>query len=82
MSEKINKKVKVFSTPTCPWCNVTKEFLTANNVEFEDVNVASDNAAAQQMVVKSGQMGVPQIWIDDAVIVGFNKHALEELLEL
>lgn len=76
------KKVVVFSTPTCPWCVKAKEYLSENSIPFKDVDVSQDHVAAQQMILKSGQMGVPQLWIDDAVIVGFNKNAIDELLAL
>lgn len=74
--------VKVFSTPTCPWCVRVKDYLMEQNVEFDDIDVSVDHQAAQQMVMASGQMGVPQIWVDDKVVVGFNKPVLDELLEL
>jgi glutaredoxin 3 len=77
-----NHDVKVFSTPSCPWCVKAKEYLGSNNVEFEDVDVSVDQMAAQEMVMASGQMGVPQIWIDDKIVIGFNKIAIDELLEL
>jgi len=72
--------VKIYSTPTCPYCKLAKEFLTENKIEFTDVDVASNPAAANEMVKLSGQMGVPVIDIDSQVIVGWNKSALEEAL--
>ncbi len=74
--------VTVYSTPTCPWCSVVKKFLKENNVEFQEVNVASDKKAAKEMVEKSGQMGVPVTDVDGEIIVGFNKQALKQALEL
>ena len=83
MNENNNqKKVVVFSTPTCPWCVKAKEYLSENNIPFRDVDVSQDHVAAQQMILKSGQMGVPQLWIDDGVIVGFDKIAIDSLLGL
>lgn len=76
------KQVVVFSTPTCPWCTKAKEYLSENNISFRDVDVSQDHVAAQQMMLKSGQMGVPQLWIDDGVIVGFDKIAIDTLLGL
>jgi glutaredoxin 3 len=73
--------VKVYSTPTCPWCAVVKEFLVEHGVDFEEVDVAADQKALFGMVSKSGQMGVPQIEINGKMIVGFNKAALEQELE-
>lgn len=73
--------VKVFSTPTCPYCYMAKDYLKAKNVEFEDIDVSQDRAQAMAMVQKSGQMGVPQLWIDDAVVVGFSTAKIDELLQ-
>jgi len=74
-------KVKVYSTPTCPYCHLVKEFLHQKHVEFDDVDVAADHDAAREMIGKSGQMGVPQIEINGKIIVGFDKPAIEKELE-
>lgn len=74
--------VKIYSTPTCPYCKMAKQFLTENNITFEDVDVAANQAAAQEVVAKSGQMGVPVIEIDGKIVVGFDKGKLKELLNL
>ena len=73
-------KVKVYSTSTCPWCHKAKEFLKAKGIKFEDINVGTDQKAANEMVEKSGQMGVPVIDIDGKIIVGFDKEELEKAL--
>ncbi|TKJ17558.1 NrdH-redoxin [Candidatus Woesearchaeota archaeon B3_Woes] len=70
-------KIKVYSTPTCPWCVKIKEFLDEKKVEYEDIDVSVDHEAAKEMMEKSGQMGVPQIEINGKVIVGFDKEAIE-----
>lgn len=79
-------QVKVYSTPSCPWCQATKNFLRTNNIPFEDIDVSQDEKAAMEMIMKSGQMGVPVIEIidgkDDKIVIGFNKPVLEELLGL
>ena len=75
-------KVTIYSTPTCPWCHKTKEYLKENNIPFQDVDVAADHKAAQQMIEKSGQMGVPVIDINGQIIVGFDKNALKKALKL
>lgn len=75
-------KVKVYSTATCPWCVKAKEFLKENNIEFEDVDVAEDEKAREEMVEKSGQMGVPVIDIDGEITVGFDVEKIKELLKL
>ena len=73
-------KVKVYSTSTCPWCIKVKDFLKSKNVKFEDINVGLDQKAAQEMVQKSGQMGVPVTEINGKIIVGYDKEAIEEAL--
>jgi glutaredoxin-like YruB-family protein len=72
--------VKVFSTTTCPYCYMAKDYLRSKNVEFEDIDVARNQAQAIAMVQRSGQMGVPQLWIDDEVVVGFNTARIDQLL--
>ncbi|NMB92148.1 MAG: NrdH-redoxin [Parcubacteria group bacterium] len=75
-------EVKVYSTPSCPWCQAAKQFLKANNISFTDIDVSQDEKAAQEMILKSGQMGVPVIEVDKQIVIGFNKPLLEELLGL
>ena len=75
-------KVKVYSTPTCPYCVQAKDFLKENKVEFEDIDVSQDPKAAQHIAEKSGQMGVPVIDIEGEMIVGFDKEKLKKLLKL
>jgi glutaredoxin-like YruB-family protein len=72
--------VIVYSTPTCPYCKLAKEFLEEKGIKYSEINVAADPSAANDMVKKSGQMGVPVIEIDGAIIVGWNKEALEKEL--
>ena len=75
------KSITVYSTPTCPYCHQLKGYLKENDVEFVDKNVAEDTAARDEMVQKSGQLGVPVSVIgDDDVIVGFDKEKISELL--
>lgn len=79
-------EVKVYSTPTCPWCDKVKDFFKGNGVEFEDINVAEDDKAADEMIEKSGQMGVPVISIkkdgQEKILVGFNEEKIREILEI
>jgi glutaredoxin 3 len=75
-------KVKVYTTTICPWCVKAKDFLKENKVEFEEVNVQLDRKAAEEMIAKSGQMGVPVIEIGDEIIVGYNKPAMKKALNL
>ena len=74
--------VKIYSTPTCPWCKKAKEYFKENNVKFEYINVAEDKEKAQEMVEKSGQMGVPVTDIDGEIIIGFDQDKIKELLKL
>jgi glutaredoxin-like YruB-family protein len=74
------KNVVVYSTTTCPWCHRTKEYLAQKGVKFTEYNVSNDREKAQEMIQKSGQMGVPVITIDNNVIIGFNQPELDKLL--
>ncbi len=78
----MDKKVKIYSTPTCPFCMMSKKFLKENNIDFEDIDVSTDQAKAQEMVQKSGQMAVPVIDIDGEIIVGFDKEKIRKALGL
>jgi glutaredoxin 3 len=73
-------KIKVYSTPTCPWCRMLKDYLKEKNIDFENVDVSTDTKAAHGMVEKSGQMGVPQTEINGKMIVGFDREAIDEEL--
>ena len=75
-------KITVYSTPTCPYCHAAKEFLKENKIEFKDVDVSKDQSAAQEMIEKSGQMGVPVIDINGTIIVGYDKEAIKRALKL
>jgi len=75
-----DKKVVVYSTPTCPYCKRVKDYLTQKDVAFSDYNVAEDREKAKEMIDKSKQMGVPVIVIDSDVVVGFNQAKLDSLL--
>lgn len=72
----------IYTTPTCVYCKMTKEFFNQNNVSYEEKDVSIDNKARDEMVEKSGQLGVPVIDIDGQIIVGFDKEKLSELLSI
>ena len=74
--------VKVYSTPTCPYCVTLKEFLKENNVEFEDIDVSQNKTVLDEMVKKSNQMGVPVVDIDGQIVVGFDKEKISKLLDI
>ncbi|MFC1517902.1 glutaredoxin family protein [Candidatus Margulisiibacteriota bacterium] len=73
-------KVKIYSTPTCPYCKKAKAFLTEHKISFEDIDVGSDQKAAEEMMERSGEMGVPQIDIDGKLIIGFDQAAIAQAL--
>lgn len=68
--------VKIYSTPTCVYCKMAKEFFKKNSVKYEEYDVASDMKAREEMVQKSHQLGVPVIDIDGQIIVGFDRDTL------
>jgi glutaredoxin 3 len=70
------KKVVIYSTPTCHFCHMAKDFFKSQDIPFTDYNVATDLEKRKEMVEKSGQMGVPVIFIDDEMMVGFDKHTI------
>jgi len=74
--------IKVYSTPTCPYCVTLKNFLKEKGFEFEDIDVSINHEAAHEMVEKSGQMGVPVIDINGEIVVGFDKEKIEKLLDI
>ncbi|MBP9866756.1 MAG: NrdH-redoxin [Candidatus Pacebacteria bacterium] len=75
-----NKKVIVYSTQACHYCVLAKNHLTKMGVAYEDKNVGVDRVAAQEMIMKSGQMGVPVVDIDGEIIVGFRPDVFEKLI--
>jgi glutaredoxin-like YruB-family protein len=76
------KQVTVYTTPTCSWCNTLKMYLNRNNIRFTEIDVSRNEAAAQEMVRRSGQQGVPQTLIGGEMIVGFDKNRINRLLEI
>lgn len=74
--------IKIYSTPTCPWCKKAKAYLTEKSIAFESVDVSSDETAQKEMIEKSGQMGVPVLDIDGKIVVGFDKEKIDELLQI
>ena len=72
--------VKIYSTQTCPYCEMAKEYLDEQGVKYENYDVAGDETARKEMVEKSGQIGVPVIDIDGKIIVGFNKSEMDKAL--
>jgi len=79
---KPRKNVTVYTTPTCSWCTTVKRHLQENGIQFREVNVAANQKAAEEMVRKSGQQGVPQTEINGQIIVGFDKTKINSLLAI
>jgi glutaredoxin-like YruB-family protein len=75
-------KVRVFTTPVCPYCYTLKEFLKEKGIEFEEIDVSKDEKAVKDLIEKSGQMGVPVVEIDGQIVVGFDKERICELLNI
>ncbi len=78
----MDRAVKVYSTPTCPYCIRAKQFLKENNIVFDDIDVSLNQPAAEEMIKNSGQMGVPVLDIDGQIIVGFDKEKIKQVLGL
>ncbi|OFW50897.1 MAG: NrdH-redoxin [Actinobacteria bacterium RBG_13_35_12] len=76
------KKVLVYTTPTCPYCGRAKEYLKSNNIDVEDIDVSTSQNKLQEMIDKSGQMGVPVLDIEGKIIVGFNKEEIDKALDI
>ena len=79
-NEKPRKNIVVYTTPSCSWCTTIKRHLQENGILYREVNVAADQKAAEEMVRKSGQQGVPQTEINGQIIVGFDKTRINSLL--
>jgi len=79
---KTQKRVVVYSTPSCSWCNKLKQYLRENNIKYTDIDVSKDTKAAEEMVKRSGQQGVPQTDINGQIVIGFDKKRIDQLLEI
>lgn len=74
--------VKIYTTPSCVYCRMAKEFFKKNNVGYEEIDVTTDDKLVEEMVKKSHQMGVPVIDIDGEIFVGFNRSDIEKALKI
>jgi glutaredoxin-like YruB-family protein len=81
--KEVNKmaKILVYSTKTCPYCVMAKNWLRDKKIKFEDFDVGVDRKKAEEMIEKSGQMGVPVIEIDGEIIIGFDQAKIESILK-
>lgn len=78
----MSHEITIYTTSSCSWCQATKEYLHAREIDFEEVDVSADMQRAMEMVEKSGQQGVPVLDIDGEIIVGFDRSRIDGLLEL
>jgi glutaredoxin-like YruB-family protein len=74
--------VKVYSTPTCVYCETLKEYLGGKKIDFESIDVSQNQKELNEMIDKSGQMGVPVIDINGTIVVGFDKEKINSLLNI
>jgi len=81
-TKKTKPNIRVFSTPSCPYCHTLKAFLDEKGFKYEDIDVAEDDKAREEMIQKSDQMGVPVIEIDGQIIIGFDKEKISQLLNI
>ncbi len=75
-------KITIYSTPTCTYCVILKNYLKEKGIEYEEIDVSTDLGAQKEMIDKSGQMGVPVSIIGEEVIVGFDRERIAELLNI
>ena len=73
--------IKIYSTPACPFCQMAKDFFAEKGLAYEEFNVTIDEKARDEMIQKTGQLGVPVIEINEKFIIGFNRAEIEELLK-
>lgn len=78
----MSHEITIYTTPSCSWCQATKEYLHSREIDFEEVDVSADTQRAIEMVEKSGQQGVPVLDIDGEIIVGFDRSRIDALLQL
>jgi glutaredoxin-like YruB-family protein len=76
----MNPSIVVFGTSTCSWCRKAKEYLRSRGYAFKYVDVSADASALQDMTRKSGQQSVPQFWINNVAVVGFDRDKIETLI--
>jgi glutaredoxin-like YruB-family protein len=81
-NKKPQNKVTIFSTPMCPYCVTLREFLKENNIEFEEVDLSQDEKLKDEVISRSGQMGVPVVEINGEMVAGFDKKKISQLLNI
>ncbi len=81
-AKKPHKSVRLFFTPSCPYCFTLKEFLKEHQIDFEDIDVSQDEKAREEMVAKSGKMEVPVLEIGNEIVAGFDREKICKLLDI
>ena len=76
------QKVKIYTTPTCGYCHMAKDWFDENNIEYEEIDVSAQPDKRNELVEKTGQMAVPVIEVGEEIIIGFDKKRLSELLKI
>ena len=74
--------VKIYSTPTCIYCKMAKEFLSQNNISYDEIDISKNKETAKELIARSGQIGVPVLEIDGKIIIGFDKDKIKSALGL
>ncbi len=74
------KTVNIYTTPSCTYCKMAKEFFNEKGVKYQEFDVAADPEKRSHMIDLTGQLGVPVIEIEDAIVIGFNRPKVAELL--
>ncbi len=74
--------IKIYTTPACVYCSMAKKFFQENKIKYAEIDVASDASSREEMIKKTGQMGVPVIEIDNETIIGFDKRRISQILGL
>ncbi len=78
----MNPSIVVFSTPTCAWCRKVKDYLKQKGLKFKEIDVSKDAVALRDMIRKTGQQGVPQLWVNNIPVVGFDREKIDRLVNL
>ena len=80
MTDKVDKKIIIYSTPTCPICKRAKAYLARKGISYDDIDVSANEDAAHEMIHRSGQMGTPVIFVGEQMMLGFNQKKMDEML--
>ena len=82
VNKKMMKKVKIYTAPGCPFCMVAKDYLKERGIDFEEIDVSKNEKAVQELIEKTGHLGVPILEIDGEIVIGFDKEKIDKILNL